>query len=114
MISIRLFILLKMSNTVHIEVYLKESEKIKLKYEIEDNDKNVLFSTYLFKESLKDFAVDNYDLLQEYSIESLKERTRLLQHEVPNVPEGVLYKINSLISFVERNLENYAGIKVIF
>ena len=103
-----------MSNTVHIEVYLKESNEIKLKYEIEDNDKNVLFSTYLFKESLKDFAVDNYDLLREYSIESLKKRVLLLQHEVPNVPEGILYKVNSLINFIERNLENYVGIKVVF
>ena len=68
MISAQLFILLKMSDTVHIEIYLKESEKTVLKYEVEDNDKNVLFSTYLFKESLKDFAVDNYNLLREYSV----------------------------------------------
>ena len=103
-----------MSTTVHIEIYLKKSEKAVLTYEVEDNDKNVLFSTYLFKESLKDFALDNHDLLRQYSIESLKERTKLLQHEIPNISESVLYKINSLIKYIEQNSQDYMGIKVIF
>ncbi len=103
-----------MSDTVHIEVYLKEFEKIVLKYEIEDNDKNVLFSPYLFKESLKDFATEDEDLLRVYDTRSLKQRTEFLKHEIPNVSEGRLYKINSLINFIEHNLDSYMGIKVIF
>jgi hypothetical protein len=102
------------SDTVHIEIYLKKSEKAVLKYEVEDNDKNVLFSPYLFRESLKDFALNNFDLLRHYSIKSLKERTQLMQREIPNISESILYKINSLIKFIEQNSQNYEGIKVIF
>ena len=112
------------SSVCYIEIRLflnkKEKEKEKINtvigYEIEDNDKNILFSPFLFKESIQDWCSDK-DYVRYYELETIKQRYILMKKEVKGIEEkhsDICFKIENLIKYIENNLDLYAGIRIIF
>ncbi len=88
-------------------------KKTRIAYETEDNDKNILFSPHLFRESLKEYACDN-EYLRPYTVETLKARLEYIKEKIPNIPSDIVFKIECIIKFVKSNQDTYAGIRTVF
>ena len=96
---------------VEIEI-LKKSEENKPVHValIQDNNENILFSPFIFKESLNHFeetCVNSIDLFQ-YTVEEIK-RKKYLNSVVKDVPSTVNAKIGMIIRII-KNTENYIGL----
>ena len=100
-----------MSDTVvHIEIYLlnlksnNPCEKYKLCYEVDDNDENILFSPFIFRECIRDFCQDRETIIA-ITPDDLRQRW---------VPAHIRSKIENIIKYIEKNQDRYVGISVIF
>lgn len=102
-----------MAETVHIEVFLSNERGERLAYEIEDNDKNILFSPHILQECIEDFAKDR-EYLRVYPPDVLKNRLEDFKLKIHNLPSHITHKIQNLIKYIERNEAQLAGVKVVF
>ena len=104
--------------TIHIAIYILNSEsndpreKFKIGYEVEDNDPNLLITPDLFRECLESFAKDQ-DVI--YPIPPDELRHWLAAFEMKAVvPSHIRAKIERIIGYIERNLEIYGGVAVVY
>jgi hypothetical protein len=107
--------IIMMPTQVHVEIYLqnKNDKKAKVMYDLEDNDKNILFSNHMFPECLKDFACDD-ECIRAYSVQMLEERLGLFKKKIVNLPSDIVFKIESAVNFIKRNRTTFVGIRTIF
>ena len=114
-------------STCYIEVHLfydkkekekKEKEKIYtlIGYEIEDNDKNILISPFLFKESIQDWSSDN-NYVRCYELNTIKKNYNLLKKDIKDLEKNhsdICFKIDNIIKYIKNNLDLYAGTRIIY
>jgi hypothetical protein len=97
-----------MSNTViHIEIYLlnlnsnNPRTKYKCSYEIEDNDENILFSPFMFRECIRDYCKDQKTII---GITPNDLCQRLYAFELQTRPPAYIQsKIKNIIKYIEKN-----------
>jgi hypothetical protein len=103
---------------IHIAIYVKnenatsERNKYKEAYCVDDNDKDILFSAHLFPECVNDFAKANFTII-ELLPSLLKSRLNDFIQEYA-VPQHVLAKIQAIINYIERHIDIYVGIAVVY
>jgi hypothetical protein len=104
--------------TIHVSIYVVNSESndprshLKIGYEIEDNDENLLFTNDILKECLASFAKD-LDEIYELTPEVL--RFRLSEFEIKTVvPPHIRANIEGMIKYIEKHAEEYRGIAVVY
>ncbi|CAB4044264.1 Hypothetical predicted protein [Paramuricea clavata] len=100
---------------VHIEIYIKDDTNKtgkKIAYECVDNDKNILFSPYIFPDCIGEWAADS-DVITECSVNTLRHRLNVFQTAVA-VPPDVTSKIENIIKFIKKPKDIYVGIRAIY
>jgi hypothetical protein len=70
---------------IHISIYVKndeatgEHDKLKIAYEIEDNDECLIFTPVMFREALNSFAKDHeYLIVESIHCNILMQRIRMM------------------------------------
>ena len=104
----------KMTEKIHVEVYLNDGEKTYMSYESEDKDDIVLFSTFIFPDCLHVFGCEEKEKILFIPIEEIKKRLKILKLKIIPLPENIEYQISHLIRFIEKNIEKYRGIRTIY
>ena len=114
---------------IEVHLFLNENEKEKITnnkrastkctYQILDNDKCILFSPFLFQQSIQDWKSDDNDdnSVRYYDVNSLKKNFLFLKKEIYNLESNhsdICFKIEKLIEYIETNIELYAGIRLIY
>jgi hypothetical protein len=103
---------------IHISKYVKndeatgEHDQLKIAYEIEDNDECLIFTPVMFREALNSFAKD-HDVIYDVTLDQLRHRFEAFQMSSV-VPPHIHSKIERLINYVEKHLDIYAGIGVVY
>ena len=89
---------------VKIEIFKKSEENRPVCMAlIQDNDENILFSPFIFKESLNHFeeTCENSRDLFQYTIEEITKRKEYLNSVVKDVPSTVNAKIDMIIHIIK-------------
>jgi hypothetical protein len=98
---------------VYIQIHFGDKVKNYIApYEVADNDENVLFTPYMFKDALGIWTHDNLEGFVVISIQDLWERLAIFRTTVV-VPPYVISKLENMINSIERHKDKYAGISIV-
>jgi hypothetical protein len=81
-------------------------------YEIVDNDENILFTPYMFKDALGIWTLDNLEGFVVIPIQDLWERLDIFRTTCV-VPPSIISKLENMINYIERHKNEYAGISIV-
>lgn len=94
---------------VHNDIFLNNKYEL---YELRNNDKNYIFSNYLFRECFIDFENCDTNGLRKIEREQLKKRWMYLKSKF-HLHQNVEFKINKAMEYLEKNHEQYLGVRTI-
>lgn len=103
---------------IHISIYVKNKEskshreQYKIAYEVEDNDKSLIFTPDFFPEAIHSFATDE-EKIYKVTLDQLQQR-RVEFFEKTACPPDISSKIDRIIQFIERNYDDYIGVTVVY
>jgi hypothetical protein len=103
-----------MSKTlVHVQIHFGDKTKNYIApYDIADNDEDVLFTPYMFKDALGIWTLDDLEGFVVISIQDLWERLAIFCATVV-VPPYVISKLKNMINYIERHKDEYIGISIV-
>ena len=103
-----------MSETlVHVQIHFGDKTKNYIApYDIADNDEDVLFTPYMFKDALGIWTLDNLEGFVLIPIQDLWERLSIFCATVV-VPPYVISKLENMINYIERHKDEYVGISIV-
>ena len=87
-------------------------EKLKIGYEVKDDDDCLIFTPVMFREALHSFAKDN-DLIYEVTVAQLCQRLAAFEISAV-VPPHIRAKIEGIINYIEKNSTIYRGVGVVY
>ena len=101
----------------HIEIHFKTlgqdiQHNYVAPYELVDNDQDLLFTPYMFKDALNEWCHDRLDTFVEITIADLWGRLRVFRESV-NVPPYIVSKLENMIKYIEKHEKEYVGISVV-
>jgi hypothetical protein len=103
-----------MSKTlVHVQIHFGDKTNNYIApYDIDDNDENILFTPYMFKDALGIWTLDNLEGFVLISIQDLRDRLAIFCNTVV-VPPYIISKLEKMINYIERHKDEYVGISVV-
>jgi hypothetical protein len=103
-----------MSKTlVHVQIHFGDKTKNYIApYDIADNDEDVLFTPYMFKDALGIWTLDDLEGFVVIPIQDLWERLAIFCATVV-VPPYVISKLKDMINYIERHKDEYIGISIV-
>jgi hypothetical protein len=103
-----------MSKTlIHVQIHFgNKLNNYIAPYDIEDNDEDVLFTPYMFKDALGIWTLDDLEGFVLIPIQDLRDRLSIFCATVI-VPPCVICKLENMINYIERHKDEYAGISVV-
>ena len=98
---------------VHVQIHFGDKKNNYIAaYDTTDNDKNLLFTPYMFKDVLSEWSCGNTRNFIEIPIPELWYRLAIFRSE-GFVPIWIVSKLENMIKYIERHEDEYASISLV-
>jgi hypothetical protein len=98
---------------VHIQIHFGDKENNYIAdYDTTDDDENLLFTPYMFRDILYEWNCGNLRNFIEIPITELWYRLAIFRSQVI-VPIWIVSKLENMIRYIERHKTKYAGISLV-
>jgi hypothetical protein len=98
---------------VHIQIHFGDKKNNYIApYTIVDDDESLLFTPYMFKDVLNEWACGDVRNFIEIPISDLWYRLGIFRKDV-FVPIWIVSKLENMIKYIERHEDEYTGISLV-